>query len=112
MPLPESMLEPVCAATRRYYDELAPRYDQHVPDWDGAIARQASVLDGVITERFGTRPVDILDCTCGVGTQAIGLAALGHRVVGTDISAKAVREARRHALRHGVDVAFDVCFSW
>jgi SAM-dependent methyltransferase len=38
-----------------------------------------------------------LDCSCGIGTQAIGLAALGHRVTGTDISPLAVARARREA---------------
>ena len=49
---------------------------------------------------------------CGVGTQALGLAALGHRVTGSDVSAAAVapaeRERRSARLRIDFSVA-DMC---
>jgi SAM-dependent methyltransferase len=46
----------------------------------------------------------VLDCACGIGTQAIGLARLGYRVRGTDLSAAAVERARAEAARAGVAV--------
>jgi glycine/sarcosine N-methyltransferase len=37
---------------------------------------------------------DVLDCARGIGTQAIGLAMLGYRVTGTDISERSLQRAR------------------
>ena len=44
---------------------------------------------------------DVLDCSCGVGTQAIGLALLGYRVTGTDISERSLQRAADTAARLG-----------
>ena len=52
--------------------------------------------------------VDVLDCACGIGTQALGLAALGHRVTGSDLSALALARAREEARRRGLALTFQV----
>lgn len=44
----------------------------------------------------------MLDCSCGIGTQAIGLASHGHHVTGTDLSPRAVARATREAVSRGV----------
>ena len=46
--------------------------------------------------------LDLLDCSCGIGTQAIGLARRGHQVCAGDISAAAVTRARGEARSRGV----------
>ena len=51
----------------------------------------------------------VLDCACGIGADAIGLARRGYRVTGTDASAAMVAEAKERARAAGVDVAFSVC---
>ncbi|WP_329373469.1 class I SAM-dependent methyltransferase [Streptomyces sp. NBC_00669] len=83
----------------RFYDELADDYHLIYSDWDASIRRQGAALDALI----GRAGADVLDCACGIGTQAIGLALRGHRVTGTDISpraaARAAREAARRSLR-------------
>ncbi|HET7044214.1 MAG TPA: class I SAM-dependent methyltransferase [Gaiellaceae bacterium] len=67
-------------------------------DWDGAAERHAAALDRLIrTARPAAR--DLLDCSCG-----IGLARLGYRVTGTDLSERAVEAARPAA-----EVDFAVC---
>lgn len=48
----------------------------------------------------------MLDCACGIGTQALGLAALGHRVTGTDLSPVAAARARREAGARGLATRF------
>ena len=101
--------DPLHDATVGYYEDFAAHYSEHVPDWHGAVGRQANTLHRIITGALGCDQMSILDCTCGVGTQAIGLAALGHRVVGSDASRAAVREAHRNAVLRHVDVAFEVC---
>ncbi|MEV7928640.1 MULTISPECIES: class I SAM-dependent methyltransferase [unclassified Kitasatospora] len=87
----------------RFYDEFAAGYHLLYPDWDASVARQGASLDALIRAGLGDRPVDVLDCACGIGTQSLGLAALGHRVTGTDLSpasaARAAAEAARRGLR-------------
>jgi SAM-dependent methyltransferase len=91
-----------------FYDELAPFYHLLFPDWEASSRRQAAALDALIRERFGEARLDILDVACGIGTQALGLAALGHRVTASDLSAEAVERARKEAARLGLDIPFSV----
>ena len=95
-------------SVERFYDELAPFYHLIFPDWEASIRRQAEALDQVIRERWGDGRLSILDVACGIGTQALGLAALGHRVTASDISAGAVERARREAAARGLAVRFSV----
>jgi SAM-dependent methyltransferase len=87
---------------RAFYDGLAADYDLIFADWDAAIARQAALFDRLIRANLGGAAKDLLDCACGIGTQALGLAALGYRVTASDISpvaiARAGHEARRRQL--------------
>ena len=82
---------------RGFYDDLAETYHLLYADWDASIPRQASALDGVIRRELGPGPHTILDCACGIGTQALGLAALGHGVIATDLSPDAVARTAREA---------------
>jgi glycine/sarcosine N-methyltransferase len=58
-----------------------------------------------LLSRWHRGPADIADVACGIGTQLIGLAGLGHRVLGADISARAVRRARRECAAADVPAA-------
>ena len=49
----------------------------------------------------------ILDCACGIGTQSIGLAALGYHVTGSDISDGEIVEAKERALKNNVQIRFE-----
>jgi len=95
-------------SVRDFYDGLAPDYHLVYQNWDAAVERQGAVLDRLIRANH-TNPVDVLDCSCGIGTQAIGLARFGYRVQGTDISERSLERARVEAARLGVDIAFAVC---
>ena len=53
-------------------------------------------------------PYRLLDCSCGIGTQAIGLALMGHRVHATDLSPVSIECARAEAERLEVDLSFGV----
>ncbi len=85
-----------------FYDQLAADYHLIHIDWDGTLKRQAALLDRLITARIGPGPHRLLDCACGIGTQSIGLAALGHAVHASDISAESVARAEREARERGV----------
>jgi SAM-dependent methyltransferase len=91
-----------------FYDELAAGYHFLFEDWQASLRRQGEVLDQLLRSRLGDRSLDILDCTCGIGTQAIGLALRGHRVRGRDLSPNAIERARREAEAFGVSIEFAV----
>ncbi len=89
-----------------FYDSLAPYYHLIFEDWEKSIERQAAILNSLLEARLGGGPRRILDCACGIGTQAIGLARHGHQVVGLDLSPAAVERAKREAQVRGLDISF------
>jgi len=95
-------------SVRDFYDQLAADYHFVYHDWEAAIERQANSLDRLI-RNLHPQAKALLDCSCGIGTQAIGLARLGYRVTGTDISERSLERARAEADRRGADVSFAVC---
>lgn len=86
----------------RFYDQLAPDYHLVYADWEASMDRQGKVLDAMIRAGLGTARAAVLDCSCGIGTQAIALARRGHRVTGTDISLAALARAASEARARGV----------
>ena len=80
-------------STERFYDLLARDYHLLYPDWEQAIRAQAAALSGLIEAAHAGAKGTVLDCACGIGTQALGLAALGYTVTGSDISPKSVAGA-------------------
>ncbi|MFC8534975.1 class I SAM-dependent methyltransferase [Streptomyces sp. NPDC057249] len=91
------------SAVRDFYDDLASDYDLMYADWQASIERQGAALSGLIgTALGGGAAYDVLDCACGIGTQALGLAALGHRVTGSDLSPAAAARAAREAAGRGL----------
>jgi glycine/sarcosine N-methyltransferase len=67
-------------AVRQCYDELAASYHLVYADWNASILRQAAAIDAILTRKLNRKNLRILDCACGIGTQAIGLAQMGHSV--------------------------------
>lgn len=93
----------------RFYDDLAAHYHLLFEDWDETIARQGECLDRLIGDLSGPGPKTVLDATCGIGTQALGLAQRGHRVTGSDLSCEAVERAKLEARRRALPVEFRAC---
>jgi SAM-dependent methyltransferase len=91
-----------------FYDQLAPFYHLIFPDWEASIRRQAAALDALLREHWGEGRLDVLDVACGIGTQTLGLAALGHRLTASDVSAAAVERAKREAAARGLTIDFSV----
>ena len=88
-------------SVRAFYDELAPLYHLVYEDWGASVGRQAAALASLIDEHWGPSARTVLDAAVGIGTQALGLLALGFRVTGSDLSQAAVDRARREAVaRH------------
>lgn len=90
----------------RFYDSLAETYHLVRPGWEESVLRQGAVLHALALAHLGPGLLDVLDCTCGIGTQALGLAGEGHDVVGVDISAESVARARREAGARGLPARF------
>ncbi len=99
---------PAADSVAAFYDHLAGEYHLLFADWDRAVRRQGEILDRLIAARLGPPPRRVLDCSCGIGTQAIGLAERGYAVHGTDLSADAVERAAREAARLGVTLTTGV----
>jgi glycine/sarcosine N-methyltransferase len=92
-----------------FYDGLAAYYHLLFADWHASIQRQAEVLDQLVRHELGSGSKRLLDCSCGIGTQAIGLALKGHAVTATDVSPEAVHRARDEAARFDLEIDFRVC---
>lgn len=94
--------------TLRFYEHLAERYHLIYADWHDAIEQYGAPLDRLLRDLWGDPPADVLDCSCGIGTQALGLAARGYAVHATDISVAAVARAAREAAAKGVTLTTGV----
>ena len=96
----------VADVTQRFYDSMAAQYDKFYLDWQAAVREEGIFLSGIFEERGFDRSAAVLDCACGIGTQAIGLAALGWSVTASDISAGELEEAARRAAENRVSIRF------
>jgi len=92
-----------------FYNQMTDDYHLILTDWDSAVRSQASSIKKLIQKHISdTNTLSILDCSCGIGTQAIGLALEGYKVTGTDISPKEIERAKKEAKRLGASVSFHV----
>lgn len=95
-------------SVRQCYDGLANEYHLMFADWRAEVVRQGEVLDRLIRRQMGPSANTLLDCACGIGTQAIGLATRGYTVHATDLSPAAVARAAREAASFGAALTFGV----
>lgn len=93
--------------TKTFYDSLAVDYHLMFRDWWTSATRQGELLDRLLRAHGVAAGATLLDCTCGVGTQALPLAERGYVVTGTDLSPGAVEQARREAGKRGIDIRLD-----
>ena len=93
--------------TRQFYARLAPFYHLIYPDWETSMQQQAGMLDSVIRETWGTVST-VLDVSCGIGTQAIGLAQLGYRITASDLSPEEVERAKRETAARELSIDYSV----
>src|SRR5690242_6679971 len=92
-----------------FYDRMAGLYHLIFTDWDESIERQAEQLDAIIRDRWGAGARTVLDVSCGIGTQSLGLARRGYRVTGSDLSPAAIARAEAEARRRGLAIDFSIC---
>lgn len=86
---------------------MAFQYDKLFLDWQTATQEQALILDKLFKDNGFDKAAKVLDCACGIGTQAIGLAALGYSITASDISDGEIAEARKRATENHVNIRFE-----
>lgn len=94
-----------------FYDNWAEAYHLIFADWDSAIDRQSRILNDIIRGNLSdssNSQISLLDCSCGIGTQAIGLARRGYLVTATDLSPACIQRAKREAESRRTKIAFGV----
>lgn len=89
-----------------FYDNMASQYDKLFLDWQATTQEQAVILNKLLEENGFKKDATILDCACGIGTQAIGLAALGYCVTASDISDGELAQAGSRAANNHVQIRF------
>ena len=92
--------------TQTFYDHMAPQYHKLFLDWNASTHSQAVILDNIFRSNGFGPSATVLDCACGIGTQAIGLAELGYAVTASDISDGALAEAVKRAAANHADIRF------
>ena len=89
------------------YDPMSEDYHWITPDellfGDAFVERHQDLLASLPPD------ASILDCACGIGSDAIALASRGYAVHGTDASPGLVDQARIRAEEAGVEVRFAAC---
>ena len=93
--------------TQTFYDSMASEYDKLFSDWQATTHEQAVILDRIFRGSGFDSSASVLDCACGIGTQAIGLAALGYPVTASDISDAELAEAEKRAAENRVSIRFE-----
>jgi len=90
-----------------FYDKLACQYDKLFLDWKSTTREQAVILDRLFRDHGFGDTARILDCACGIGTQAIGLALLGYHVTASDVSDGELAQAKERAEESAVTIRFE-----
>lgn len=93
--------------TQTFYDNLAEQYDKLFMDWQAATREQAVILNKIFSDNGFDNTARILDCACGIGTQTIGLAAMGYDVTASDISEGEIAEAKKRAAKNNASIRFE-----
>jgi SAM-dependent methyltransferase len=91
-----------------FYDSLAPFYHLLYPDWKRAVREQSEALSSLLYDLGICVGDPVHDAACGIGTQTIGLASLGHNVTASDISPAAVRRLKTEIQALGLQVRSQV----
>jgi len=91
-----------------FYKKLTPFYHLLYPNWEQSISKQAVQLEEIFTNNIDGDVTTILDVSCGIGTQSLGLAMKGYSVSASDLSSHEVRRAIKKAEKRKLDINFSV----
>jgi len=91
---------------KAFYNEMATQYEMLFNDWSQTAKIQANILDKIFASYRFSKKDKLLDCACGIGTQAIGLALLGYDVTASDLSDGELIEAKKRVTESRVKINF------
>lgn len=83
-----------------------PWAERSAEPWRQAVRREMEQFRPTIGTSEGGA---LLDCSCGIGNQAIALTKLGWQVTATDLAGARLAVARQHAWLSGVQIEWDSC---
>ncbi len=93
--------------TQKFYDQMSSLY--HLLFWQGfdaSIKKHGNWIDQIICREWGNHVLDVLDISCGIGTQSLGLAGLGYSVTASDLSPAAIARAKDEAAQRELVINF------
>jgi len=91
-----------------FYDGLAAEYHLIFADWWTSAQWHGQFISTLLSS-VGVRPgAQVLDCTCGIGTQALPLAKLGYAMTGTDLSRSSIDRAKSEAESREIPITLSV----
>lgn len=91
---------------QNFYESLASVYHLIFENWESSMHQQGKILSKLLPPPNVAGAV--LDCACGIGTQAIALATIGYVVEGRDLSSSAVERAQQEAARRKLSINFQI----
>lgn len=93
-----------------FYNDLASSYHLLFEDWNWSINYHSKCIEKILHsyQKGKNEETHILDCSCGIGTQSIGLSLRGYNIIGTDISRSAIKRARKEAKIRGANAVFRI----
>ena len=94
---------------KNFYDHLAPFYHIIYKNWGKTAEEQATQLSSIIREYWGGQVQSVLDVSCGIGTQTLGLASRGYNITASDLSPKQIERAKEEAQLRNLSIHFSVC---
>lgn len=82
-------------------------YTKQSKSYDAFNEKNSQLINTTLTTILKNHPVkNLLDLTCGTGSQVFWLAQRGYKVVGADINASMLKIARNKARQDNIDVTF------
>jgi glycine/sarcosine N-methyltransferase len=84
--------------TSAFYNAVVDHYHLFYRDWQATVDREGMTLRKILSGRR-----NILDASCGTGTQSIALAKQGFKVTAADISGAMLDKARENAREYGIE---------
>jgi SAM-dependent methyltransferase len=91
-----------------FWSTIAADYNAHPGNLPRRESAEYEAWVRAIERLLPTPPADVLDIGTGTGFVALIAAGLGYRVMGLDLSAAMLAEARTEAGRRGLDVTFAI----
>jgi 2-polyprenyl-3-methyl-5-hydroxy-6-metoxy-1,4-benzoquinol methylase len=92
-----------------FYDQLSSFYHVIFEDWNASVEQQGSQLKSIIQSNWSEHR-NVLDVSCGIGTQAIGLSKNGYHVTASDLSANEIERTKQEAQQCGqMSILFSIC---